>query len=315
MVKRSSKKQKGGSHELRLETLMGEKISLNVNKKDTIKEIKQELSTRSLYGNSFPPKYIKLIYRGEELKDSDRIEEHYKLGYETKPIRIIVNLKHMNQELASARINLEIAKMFQGSTVRKPQKLEQLQNDLLESIATEIKSKDIPKEYSESIVRADISKNKSGKTKKEKKKSAKKKKKKSSKKQKGGALCVPCISPILSGLGILGAGAAATAAGATAAGAMTMTSSKVVQSGNNIEREQSFEKNTSKTHKKGKKKTDKLKFYISQKNNKVSFKKNNGKLITKTFNKSKNMKTNIKRASQFYDNKIKYCVVKGYKKC
>jgi len=135
------------------------------------------------------------------------------------------------------------------------------------------------------------------------------------KKQKGGALCVPCISPILSGLGVLGAGAAATAAGATAAGAMTMTSSKVVQSGNNIEREQSFEKNTSKTHKKGKKKTDKLKFYISQKNNKVSFKKNNGKLITKTFNKSKNMKTNIKRASQFYDNKIKYCVVKGYKKC
>ena len=129
------------------------------------------------------------------------------------------------------------------------------------------------------------------------------------KKQKGGALCVPCISPILSGLGVLGAGAAATA------GAMTMTRSKVVQSGDNIEREQSFEKNTSKTHKKGKKKTDKLKFYISQKNNKVSFKKNNGKLITKTFNKSKNMKTNIKRASHFYDNKIKYCVVKGYKKC
>ena len=141
--------------------------------------------------------------------------------------------------------------------------------------------------------------------------SCRKKKKRSSKtkKQKGGALCVPCISPILSGLGVLGAGAAATA------GAMTMTSSKVVQSGNNIEREQSFEKNTSKTHKKGKKKTDKLKFYISQKNNKVSFKKNNGKLITKTFNKSKNMKTNIKQASQFYDKKIKYCVVKGYKKC
>ena len=141
--------------------------------------------------------------------------------------------------------------------------------------------------------------------------SCRKKKKRSSKtkKQKGGALCVPCISPILSGLGVLGAGAAATA------GAMTMTRSKVVQSGDNIEREQSFEKNTSKTHKKGKKKTDKLKFYISQKNNKVSFKKNNGKLITKTFNKSKNMKTNIKRASHFYDNKIKYCVVKGYKKC
>ena len=142
-----------------------------------------------------------------------------------------------------------------------------------------------------------------------------KKKKRSSKtkKQKGGALCVPCISPILSGLGVLGAGAAATAAGA-----MTMTSSKLVQSGNNIEREQSFEKNTSKTHKKGKKskkETDKLKFYISQKNNKVSFKKNNGKLDTKTFNKSKNMKTNIKQASQFYDKKIKYCVVKGYKKC
>ena len=78
-------------------------------------------------------------------------------------------------------------------------------------------------------------------------------------------MCVPCISPILSGLGVLGAGAAATA------GAMTMTSSKLIQSGNNIEREQSFEKNTSKTHKKGKKskkESDKLKFYISQKNNK-----------------------------------------------
>jgi len=139
--------------------------------------------------------------------------------------------------------------------------------------------------------------------------------KKKTKKQKGGALCLPCISPILSGLGVLGAGAAATVAGA---GAMTMTSSKISQSGDNIEREQSFDKNISRTHKKSKKskKTEeKLKFHITQKNNKVTYKRNNEKMKTKVFTKSKSMKDNINKASNFYNKKIEYCVVKGYKKC
>lgn len=143
------------------------------------------------------------------------------------------------------------------------------------------------------------------------------KKKRSIKKQKGGAaLCVPCISPILSGLGVLGAGAAAT--GAVAKG-ISMTKSKMSSSDGKIMREQSFDK-VIKSHKKSsKKKTkgkdDKLKFYIKQENNVITFKKNNGKLQKKVFNKSKDMKLNIKKASEFYDKKIHYCVTKGYKKC
>ena len=129
--------------------------------------------------------------------------------------------------------------------------------------------------------------------------------------QTGGVLCLPCISPILSGLGVMATGAAATA------GAITMTSSKMSQSGDNFEREQSFEKNISITPKKGKKskkKIEKLKFHIKQKNNVVTYKRNNEKIKKKVF-KGKNMKDTIKKASKFYDKKIHYCVVKGYKKC
>jgi hypothetical protein len=136
------------------------------------------------------------------------------------------------------------------------------------------------------------------------------------KKQMGGALCLPCIPPILSGLGAIGGGIVAT--GAATVGAITMTSSKMSQSGDNIEREQSFEKKTSKTHqksKKSKKSEEKLNFHITQKNNKVTYKRNNEKMKTKVFNKSKNMKDNINKATNFYNKKIEYCVVKGYKKC
>ena len=136
------------------------------------------------------------------------------------------------------------------------------------------------------------------------------------KKQTGGALCLPCIPPILSGLGVIGSGIVAT--GAATAGAMTMTSSKVVQKGNNIEREQFFDKNISRTHKKSKKSKkseENLKFHITQKNNKVTYKRNNEKMKTKVFTKSKSMKDNITKASNFYNKKIEYCVVKGYKKC
>ena len=132
MVKRSSKtkKQKGGSHELRFKALTGENISLNVNEEDTIKEIKKELSSK--LNKSILSKYIRLLYKGKELKDSDRIGEHYRLGYETKPLQIVIDYKTLKQDiedskLSKAKINLEIAKMFKGSTVRKPQKLEQLQ--------------------------------------------------------------------------------------------------------------------------------------------------------------------------------------------
>ena len=133
------------------------------------------------------------------------------------------------------------------------------------------------------------------------------------KKQMGGALCLPCIPPILSGLGAIGGGIVAT--GAATVGAITMTSSKMSQSGDNIERDQSFEKKTSKTHKKSKKSEEKLNFHITQKNNKVTYKRNNEKMKTKVFNKSKNMKDNINKATNFYNKKIEYCVVKGYKKC
>ena len=129
------------------------------------------------------------------------------------------------------------------------------------------------------------------------------------KKQKGGALCIPCVSPILSGLGVIGAGAAATGAAA-----LSMKSSKIIQKGDNIEREQSFEKKISQT--KGKDKKDKkFKFHITQKNNKVTFKKNNEKAKKKNFDKAKNMKENINKASKFYNKKIEYCVSGGYKKC
>lgn len=149
-----------------------------------------------------------------------------------------------------------------------------------------------------------------------------KKSKKSSKKQKGGALCLPCIPPILSGLGVFGAGAVATGAVAAGVKGISMTKSKMSSSNGKIIREQYFDKSLSKNHSKGskkkkktKRKDDKLKFHIKQENNVVTFKKNDEKLHKKVFNKSKNMKENIKKATDYYDKKIHYCVVKGYRKC
>lgn len=146
--------------------------------------------------------------------------------------------------------------------------------------------------------------------------------KKSSKKQKGGAFCFPCVSPILTGLGVFGAGAAATGAVAAGVKGISMTKSKMSLSNGKKIREQYFDKSLSKTHSKGskkkkktKRKDDKLKFYIKQENNVVTFKKNDEKLHKKVFNKSRNMKENIKKATDYYDKKIHYCVVKGYRKC
>ena len=126
----------------------------------------------------------------------------------------------------------------------------------------------------------------------------------------------------MSGLGVFGAGAVATGAVAAGVKGISMTKSKMSSSNGKIMREQHFDKVLSKTHSKDSKKkkktkgaNDKLKFYIKQENNIVTFKKNNEKLKKKVFNKSKNMKENIKKATDFYDKKIHYCVVKGYKKC
>ena len=99
----------------------------------------------------------------------------------------------------------------------------------------------------------------------------KKKKTKKTKKQKGGALCLPCISPILSGLGVFGAGAAATGAVAAGVKGISMTKSKMSSSNGKIMREQHFDK-VLKSHKKSskkktKRKGDKLKFHIKQNNN------------------------------------------------
>ena len=160
------------------------------------------------------------------------------------------------------------------------------------------------------------------KTKKGKKTKKSSKQKKS---QKGGAFCLPCVSPILTGLGVMGAGAAATGAVVAGSRGISMTKSRISSTNGNIIREQYFDKvvethnKDSKKKKKKKKKTkradNKLKFYIKQENNIVKFKKNKEKLQKKIFNKSKDMKVNIKKATEFYDKKIHYCVVKGYRKC
>ena len=149
-----------------------------------------------------------------------------------------------------------------------------------------------------------------------------KKTKKSSKKQHGGAFCFACVPPILTGLGVFGAGAAATGAVAAGVKGISMTKSRMSSSNGKLIREQYFDKSLSGNHSKNSKKkkktkraNDKLKFYIKQENNIVTFKKNDEKLQKKVFNKSKNMKDNIKKATDFYDKKIHYCVVKGYKKC
>jgi hypothetical protein len=294
--KKSKKNQNGGSHELRFATLMGQSISLYVEKGERVEEIKDKLS-KQLFNGDIPPKYIRLIYRGIEFDGDKIIDEYYKLGKETKPIQVVINSKDMDKDRVTAMRKLELAKAMKwGETSNKPERLDQLSEDILKSIV------------------------KSGNSKK--KKSKRKKDKKSSKKQKGGALCLPCVSPILTGLGVFGAGAAATGVIASGAKGISMTKSKMSSSNGKIMREQHFDKSLSKTHsknskkkKKTKKANDKLKFYIKQENNVVTFKKNDEKLQKKIFNKSKNMKENIKKATDFYDKKIHYCVVKGYRKC
>ena len=151
---------------------------------------------------------------------------------------------------------------------------------------------------------------------KKKQKQSKKptKAKKKPKKQTGGALCVPCISPVLTGLGIVGAGAGAVAGVSKAAKAgssviqkhSSRSSSSSSSDGRNIYRTENFE--LFEKVKRGKSVVDlKRKFTISQKNKKVTI-QDGRKKTTDTF------KT-IQKASDFYNKKVMECKKDGFKKC
>ena len=170
------------------------------------------------------------------------------------------------------------------------------------------------KEYAEAVLGKDhdllkVIKKKKKKSPKKQKKQKKQKQTKKEKKQKGGALCLPCISPVLTGLGLFGAGAGAVAAvNANKAGSSFIQKYKSSSSsdGKNIQRKENFE--LVERVKQGKKSVDrKRKFIISQKNNKVIIQKGNKK-TTDTFQ-------TIQKASDFYNKKIKECKKEGFKKC
>lgn len=125
-----------------------------------------------------------------------------------------------------------------------------------------------------------------------KKKKSKKKKSKKKKKinQSGGfAPCVPCMAPVLSGLGLLGAG---TAAAGTAVAISSKDSTEVVNG--KISRKKEFESNI-----KDGKKTKKKKYSISQKDKNVTYKEGK-KTIKKKFK-------SIKQANKYYDKMLNKC--------
>ena len=110
--------------------------------------------------------------------------------------------------------------------------------------------------------------------------------------QMGGALCVPCLSPILSGLGVIGAGAVAAITGKKHS---SKTVSKSTIKNGSIHREESFE---SYDKIKGKK-PKKNKYSVSQKNKKITFQKNSTKKVKK-------FKT-VQAANRHYDKLINDC--------
>jgi hypothetical protein len=143
------------------------------------------------------------------------------------------------------------------------------------------------------------------KTKKKMKGGAKKKKGKSKKQkrkyktQKGGFLpCLPCISPVLSGLGVLGAGTAA----AVGVQKYSSRSSSMVKNGK-IKRKDEYIMSSNKN---GKKK--KNKFTIKQNNKEIIYKKGKDKKKTKKFK-------SVEKAVEYYDKLKKQCKDKKYKKC
>ena len=108
--------------------------------------------------------------------------------------------------------------------------------------------------------------------------------------QMGGALCLPCMSPILSGLSVIGAGVGAAIAG------KKYSSKKVSKStikNGSIQREEKFESI------KENGKTKKMKYLVSQKDKKVTFKKGKNKKV-------KNFKT-IQAANKYYNKLITDC--------
>ena len=140
------------------------------------------------------------------------------------------------------------------------------------------------------MVRAWIEGVRSGsKKKKSKKKKSKKKKKKKINQSGGLAPCIPCMAPVLSGLGLLGAG---TAAAGTAVAMSSKDSTKVING--KISRKKEFESDI----KEGKK-TKKKKYSISQKDKKVVYKEGK-KTIKKKFK-------NIKQANKYYDMMVNKC--------
>ena len=117
------------------------------------------------------------------------------------------------------------------------------------------------------------------------------------KKQKGGALCLPCISPLITGASLLGAGALA---------AKHHYSSSSSGDGKNISRRENLEL-VQKQKKNNKIRVNKKKFLISQKNTEVVI-NTDGDKKTKKF-------STIQKASQFYDKKLRECKKKGFQKC
>jgi len=119
--------------------------------------------------------------------------------------------------------------------------------------------------------------------------------------QEGGfaPLCLPCLSPILTGLGVLGASAGATAVASKASSVYSSSKSvngKVSRKGDYM------------LSRKTNGKTSKEKYTIRQKNRVVTFKKGKGKKRTKKF------KT-VKKAMKYFDKLIETCDKKGFKKC
>ena len=117
--------------------------------------------------------------------------------------------------------------------------------------------------------------------------------------QDGGFLpCLPCLTPLVAGAGVLGTGVAAATIGTN----YSLKSSSKIKN-NKIERKDEYNMNINKN---GKKK--KNKFIIKQKGKKVTFKKGKQKEKSKTFK-------SISKAIKYYNKLNKQCKTKKFKKC
>ena len=116
--------------------------------------------------------------------------------------------------------------------------------------------------------------------------------------QTGGFACLACIPPLLSGLGVLGAGTAA----AVGVKNYSSSSSSVIKNGK-LERKDEYIMSSNEN---GKKK--KNKFTIKQKNKEITYKKGKDKQKTKKFK-------SVEKAVKYYNKLKKQCKDKKYKKC